>query len=122
MFEYENEVKNIRIRLKQLETKDPKIVYHCPVCNKDVIKYQYNLEKQGRCNNCERRKEWEDMQTQANTLIGATILEVDVKEPSEYLSLCSSAHDHAHITNMKVQLKNGKIVKLQKVERPMMRM
>jgi len=119
MEKYEPELKRTRNYLKRLENKDPEIVFHCPVCDQWVLKFQYDLEKQGMCNSCFAKHRNKKIQEQANQLVGAIILEVSTQKTSEMWmpNGFHEAHEIAHITKLKVKLKNGKVLTLNEEER-----
>jgi hypothetical protein len=110
----EGQIKYYEEGLKRLREKDPETVYHCPKCNRDVLKYQYKLAEQGMCNDCYQDKIDEDMQKTAEVIIGAKIVDVEI-ELSDCMWMHNSYHK-PHIKKMAVKLPNGKIVILNEEE------
>lgn len=119
MENYEQQLKMQRDYLKRLEEKDPETVYHCPICNEDVLRYQYDLPKQGMCNKCFNKKQNLELQRKAEQLVGATIINVAVRKMSDRMLPYGGmdTHDQAHITKLVVKLKDGTVIKLNEEER-----
>jgi hypothetical protein len=119
MEKYELELKRQKEYLKRLERKDPEVVYHCPVCNTDVLKYQYDLKKQGMCNDCYAKDVNRRMKEKASQLIGAKIMDVSIQDTTKLWRPqgFNEAHELAHVTKLVVKLKDGKIITLNEEER-----
>jgi uncharacterized C2H2 Zn-finger protein len=104
------ELKRAEDELAKLRKKDPDAVFHCPICGK-YYRNLANYRELKMCGACYVKNKTAEMQRLADSLVGGTVIEVEV-EPVDPMM---PEADKPTIKKI-IVLKDGKKIKLDKPE------